>query len=61
MTKEQKEIQDYKDFMLNPENIERCDGCPENQGFSSWPGHRLPCGQFNCWVVVHCKSRETTA
>lgn len=52
---------DYQDFMYNPENIEQCDCCPENQGFSSWPGHRLPCGQFNCWVVLHCKSRETTA
>ena len=59
MTRE--EIKDYQDFMYDPENIERCDCCPENRGFSSWPGHRLPCGQDNCWVVVHCKSQETTA
>ena len=54
MTQQEKEIQDYKDFMYNPENVGHCEGCPENRDFSSWPGHRLPCGQFHCWVAVHC-------
>lgn len=51
---EEKAMQDYKNFMYNPKNEGHCEGCPENGGFSSWPGHRLPCGQFRYWVAVHC-------
>lgn len=52
MTKE--EIKEYKDFMYNPENSHKCEGCPENRGFDSWQD-RLPCGQWRCWVDSHCK------
>lgn len=49
MTKE--EIEDYKEFMYNPENSHNCSECPENEGMDS----RLPCGQQHCWVDCHCE------
>ncbi len=50
--------EEYIKFMYNPENINNCSKCPENQNFSSWPGNKLPCGQFHCWVELHCKNEE---
>ncbi len=47
------EVQSYLRFMYNPDNYMHCSDCPENQEFSSWPGYRLPCGQFSCWVRLH--------
>lgn len=44
---------EWIDFMFNEENSHKCESCPANEGHSSWPGFRLPCGQFNCWVDVH--------
>lgn len=44
------EIQAYIAFMNNPDNEHNCSECPANQEFSEWPGYRLPCGQFSCWV-----------
>ena len=51
---EEREIEkaDY-DFLLNPENIDCCNGCPENRGFSDWQ-RRKPCGQQICWIETHC-------
>lgn len=40
-------------WFCNPDNAGNCEDCPENAGFSEWPGHRLPCGQFHCWVDIH--------
>lgn len=48
---------EYIAFMYNPDNICKCDNCPENRGFSSWGGN-MPCGQQNCWVQVHCDMFE---
>lgn len=47
-----------RDFLYNPENIEQCDGCPMNQNTGEWPFNRLPCGQFRCWVDLHCARCE---
>lgn len=49
------EVQNYAEFMYNPENSGNCSKCPANQDFSEWPGYRKPCGQFSCWVDVHCR------
>ena len=49
---------DVRDFLYNPENIEQCDGCPMNQNAGEWPFNRLPCGQFRCWVDLHCARCE---
>ena len=46
---------DYVNFMNDRNNSHCCDRCPENNGFDSWPGNRLPCGQFHCWVDMHCE------
>ena len=45
---------ELRDYLYNPDNAHECDGCPMNQDASEWPGNRLPCGQFRCWVDVHC-------
>lgn len=46
----------YLDFMCNPENSHNCENCPENKGDDGWQG-RWPCGQWHCWVNLHCKRR----
>lgn len=51
------EYKNYIAFMYNPDNICKCDNCPENRGFSSWGGN-MPCGQQNCWVAIHCQYNE---
>ena len=45
---------EYIEFMNDPNNSHNCGKCPENAGFDAWPGNRLPCGQFYCWVCMHC-------
>lgn len=49
------EANKYIEFMNNPSNVHNCKECPENREFSSWPGNRLPYGQFNYWDSLHCK------
>lgn len=49
-----KEYDKYVESINNPKNKHNCEKCPENAGFDSWPGNRLPCGQFHCWVELHC-------
>lgn len=49
---------EYVKFMNNPSNSHNCAQCPENAGFDAWPGNRLPCGQFHCWVDLHCGSDD---
>jgi hypothetical protein len=51
----EKERQEYLARLYNPENILRCDGCPENRG-ESW--NCLPCGQQHCVVDVHCNPED---
>lgn len=45
-------VLEYRRFMADSSNAHNCEHCPANQDFSEWPGHRLPCGQFNCWVTL---------
>ena len=45
-------------FLCNPANSHNCEECPENRDFSSWPGTRLPCGQFHCWVDLTNKEPD---
>jgi len=45
---------EYGKFMFNPENICKCECCPENSGFDG----RYPCGQQRCWVIAHCESSQ---
>ena len=52
------ERKEYVNFMFNPNNEYKCEGCPENQGFDDWEG-KLPCGQQNCWVTCHLRYRES--
>ena len=54
MTREQ-----YMAFMCNPDNIRKCADCPANEEKSSPANElRLPCGQYHCWVALHCKPEE---
>lgn len=32
--------------------MRNCSECIYNNGSSSWPGNRLPCGQFHCWEEI---------
>jgi len=41
-------------FLGNKENELNCNSCPYNTNQDDWPGGRLPCGQFQCWVDIHC-------
>lgn len=50
----EREIQEYKNFMCNPDNSHNCCECPENRDYDNWQG-KLPCGQQNCWVDCHCR------
>lgn len=40
----------YYDFMHHKRNYFSCSNCPENRGFDS----TFPCGQYHCWVMLHC-------
>lgn len=44
---------EYRRWLYNPENIRNCSECPDNIGCSNFQD-RLPCGQWNCWVEIHC-------
>lgn len=44
---------DYLGFMYNENNIRNCSQCPENRDWDS--GNALPCGEYNCWVRLHCR------
>jgi len=40
-------------FMHDPENAFQCDTCPANKHDDDYKvGGRLPCGQWQCWVVL---------
>lgn len=48
---------EYREFLYNPDNIFNCVECPDDKGMSDreWGENRLPCGQYHCWVAIHCK------
>ena len=46
-------LAEYADFMDEPGNRLNCENCPANDGMDG----RLPCGQQNCWVDIHCEER----
>lgn len=48
---------EYCKWMYDIRNEYECDECPENNGYDDHEG-KLPCGQQNCWVTCHCRSRE---
>ena len=43
--------------MLNRSNEFNCEHCDYNIGCDDFQ-HRLPCGQWNCWVTVNCDRAE---
>jgi len=51
-------IEEYIDFMCDPDNAYNCAECPENKGFETFPETRKPCGQFVCWVECHCQNDD---
>lgn len=51
----EKEREAYLGFMYNKANTRNCKECPESRGFTPGAdGNILPCGQYHCWVSVHC-------
>lgn len=50
-------MMDYGEFMYNPDNVHNCEECPANNDFDDWQ-NRLPCGQWHCWVVLHCERSQ---
>ena len=45
---------EYITWMCNPDNAYNCDACPERSIHCNDCG--LPCGQQNCWVILHTDS-----
>ena len=43
--------------MLDRSNEFNCSECCYNIGCDDFQ-HRLPCGQWNCWVTVNCDRAE---
>lgn len=43
-------------FLYNSDNIENCDTCPYDMNCKGV--NQLPCGQYHCWVALHCKQAE---
>ena len=54
MSKSKEEYSPEKEmeFLANVENSHNCSECPYNNDFELWPGNRLPCGRFHCWVDI---------
>ena len=50
--------EEVRSFLYNPANVLRCTDCPMNGEFTAWPENRLPCGQFHCWVFLHCEVED---
>ena len=48
---------EIKGFLCNEENEYNCSFCPYNEGQSDWQG-RYPCGQWKCWVSLHCRENR---
>ena len=50
--------EEYLAFMENPANVCNCADCPANRDEKSMIDFRLPCGQYHCWVALHCGKEE---
>lgn len=49
----------YREFMYTEDNSHRCENCPENREMDdNW--NKCPCGQYHCWVDIHCQSWKDT-
>jgi hypothetical protein len=46
--------EEHIEYINNPGNIRKCDGCPENIHADNWQD-RLPCGQWHCLVALLAK------
>lgn len=50
---------EIREFLYNSKNIGNCKECPCNDGSFDDELSRMqdkkPCGQFRCWVSIHCK------
>ena len=44
-------------FLCDIRNEDNCDECPYNVGADS-SQYRKPCGEWYCWVTVHCEDRR---
>ena len=49
-------MREEMDF-LNSSNEFNCDHCYYNRDYDDFQ-HRLPCGQWNCWVTICCDRAE---
>ena len=43
--------------MMKRSNVFNCEHCDYNIGCDDFQ-HRLPCGQWNCWVKLNCDRAE---
>ena len=51
--------EEYVKFMYNPDNYYNCKQCPENRNAPAGCNFNiLPCGQYHCWVGLHCAEKE---
>ena len=48
-------VKAYFEFMYDWLNAHNCGHCPMNDGLEDLQSLKLPCGQQNCWVIVHCR------
>lgn len=47
-------IEEVRHFLYSADNIGNCEECPYNAGYEKGGAYTAgPCGQQNCWVVVH--------
>jgi len=53
MSNEQNKENEKVFSLLDEDNYMNCTECPYNEEFDDWQ-NRLPCGQWHCWVDVHC-------
>lgn len=49
------ELNEYRNFIYDSSNIINCDKCPHNNDDTM---SKLPCGQQNCWVKIHCERND---
>ena len=49
-------MREEMDF-LDRNNEFNCEHCYLNRDYDDFQ-HRLPCGQWNCWVTIYCDRAE---
>ena len=47
------EVQKIKEYISDPENAYKCVDCPVNEQADNGT---LPCGQWQCWVVLRTET-----